>query len=137
MKKQIFKGFTLIELLVVIGIIARNTQRWANVNSLLNAVGQRLADNKGVFEANCAAGEIPTLSATPMASTGYNIAECIIPTYISTLPVDPSAAGAHYTNNSDYDTGYTIQKDATTGRIIVSAPGTEIPPESAIISVTR
>ncbi len=157
MKKLSPKGFTLIELLVVIGIIAvlaavviiainparqfaqsRNTQRWSNVNTLLNAVGQRLADNKGVFETNCAAGAIPT-SAVTMRSTagGYDIAPCVIPTYISTLPFDPSVTGAHYTSNVDYDTGYTIMKDATTGRIIVSAPGTEVPPETAVITVTR
>lgn len=155
MKKQFLKGFTLIELLVVIGIIAvlaavviiainparqfaqaRNTQRWSNVNTFLNAVGQRLADNKGVFETGCAAGAIPTV-ATNMADDGYDIAPCIIPTYISTLPFDPSASGAHFTSNADYDTGYTVMKDATTGRIIVSSPGTEVPPEAAVITVTR
>src|SRR3989344_8197864 len=60
-------GFTLIEILVVIGIIAilaaiviiainparqfkqaRDTQRTSNVNAILNAVGQFIADNKGV-----------------------------------------------------------------------------------------
>jgi prepilin-type N-terminal cleavage/methylation domain-containing protein len=151
------KGFTLIELLVVIGIIAvlaavviiainparqfaqaRNTTRTANVNALLNAVGQRIADNKGIFETGCAAGAIPA-TATNMSSTAgdYDIAPCIVPTYISTLPVDPSATGAHYTDNTDYDTGYTIMKDATTGRVTVAAPGTEVPPATEDISLTR
>jgi type IV pilus assembly protein PilA len=146
-------GFTLIELLVVIGIIAvlagvviialnparqfsqaRNTQRWSNVNAILNGIGQRSADNRGIFETGCAAGAIPTSTPTNMATNTYDIAPCLVPTYISILPFDPSAAGAHYTSNTDYDTGYNVQKDATTGRITVSAPSAEL---SETISVTR
>jgi len=145
-------GFTLIELLVVIGIIAvlagiviiainparqfaqtRDTNRTAAVRAILDAVGQRIADNRGVFENDCAAGAIPA-TATIMKSTGgYDIAPCLVPTYMPTMVFDPSAAGAHYTSNTDYDTGYTIMKDATTGRITVAAPSAEISP----ISVTR
>src|SRR3712207_5801362 len=100
------KGFTLIEILVVIGIIAvlatvvlvavnpgrqfaqaRNTQRISNVNALLNAVGQNIADNKGVF--TCAEGALPT-TATIISSSAYDIRSCIIPNYMNEIPVDPS-----------------------------------------------
>jgi prepilin-type N-terminal cleavage/methylation domain-containing protein len=146
------QGFTLIELLVVIGIIAilagvviiainparqfaqaRNTQRTSNVRAILDAIGQRMADNQGVFEQGCSAGPIPTTTAVIGSST-YDIASCIIPTYIATLPYDPSAAGAGYIDNTDYNTEYTVSKDESTGRVTVAAPFAEI---SSTISITR
>ncbi len=145
------KGFTLIELLVVIGIIAilagvvivalnparqfaqaRNTQRSANVTTILNAIGQNLADNKGVF--TCAGGALPSSSTKMVNTGGYNIGSCIVPTYVSSMPFDPSATGAHYTSTSDYDSGYFVSQDPVGGRVTVSAPSAEL---GQSISVTR
>lgn len=132
-------GFTLIEILLVMGIIAilaavvvvainparqfaqaRNSQRTSNVFSILNAVSQNMADNQGLFE--CPAGPIPTVATIIRSSGGYDLSGCVSPTYISVLPVDPSAAGAHFTNAGDYNTAYAIVRDSATGRITVSAP---------------
>ena len=159
------KGFTLIEILVVIGIIAilativiiainparqfaqaRNTQRTSNLNSILNAIGQRIADNKGLFGA--AAGCV-----VPTAGTTYTIAigsgtflapataiideSCLTPTYIpSQLPVDPSTGV--WTSATVYNTQYNITVDAV-GRYTVCAPNAAEPAitGSTAICVTR
>ena len=120
---------------------ARNLQRQADLNTILNSVRSNIADNRtGVF--SCAAGDLPT-SSKKMASTGtstYDIAPCIIPTYFTTMPFDPVAAGAHYTSNTDYDTGYYISKSTSTSSstsqftITVSAPSAEL---GQTISITR
>jgi type IV pilus assembly protein PilA len=148
-------GFTLIEILVVIGIIAvlaaiviiainparqfaqaRNSQRTSNIEAILNAIGQNIADNKGVF--TCIAGPLPstpTKIATTSAST-YNIRDCLVPTYMSEIPVDP--VGGVAWDGSTYDTQYTVKQDPTTGRITVSAPNASSTSELAqTISFTR
>lgn len=142
------KGFTLIELLIVIALIAviagaviialnparqfasaRNSQRWSHLPSFLNAIQQNTAENQGTF--TCAAGVIPVV-ATAMSAAGYNICSCLVPNYMSSLPFDPSTGS--YTDCTTYNTGYTIIRNAVTGRITVAAPSAEL---GAVISSTQ
>ncbi|MDO8537034.1 MAG: type II secretion system protein [bacterium] len=147
-------GFTLVELVVTMAIViilvvsaiaildpvrqfaqGRNTQRKANLNVILGAIGQNLSDNKGTF--SCSSGAVPTTTkrmASVATSTNYNIAPCLVTTYLNSLPYDPSTSSAHWASVSDYDTGYTILQDATSGHITVSAPAAEL---SSTISYTR
>ncbi len=143
------KGFTLIEILITMVIIAilaavviiainparqfaqaRNTQRWAAVNSILNGVHQNMIDNGGTF--TCAAGSLPATATIMKKTGGYDICGCLVATYLAALPYDPKTGS--YTGCSTYDTGYTIFQDATTGRITVAAPQAEL---TQSITVTR
>lgn len=149
------RAFTLIEVLVVIGIIAvlativlvavnpsrqfklaRDSQRTSNVNALLNAVHQNMAEHKGTLVCDGVARDIPIVptvlrSTNPPRGDG-DIAYCLVPDYLSSLPFDPSKTGAHFADITDYDTGYELFRD-TNGRITASSTG-ELTPS---IFVTR
>ncbi len=143
-------GFTLLEILIVMALIAiligivvvalnparqfasaRNSTRYAHLNTVMSAISSNMAENRGTF--TCATGAIPSTS-TIMASTGgYDIAPCLVTNFLSSMPVDPSAAGAIWTSTSTYSSGYEISR-GTDGRITLVAPSAEL---DSTISLTR
>ncbi len=163
MKKIGSLGFTLIELLVVIGILAillaitliainpakqfgnaNDTKRASDVNAILNAVNQYMADNKGIVPPGipAAGGASPVeicegTTCPGGASTTPGLCNALVATYIAQLPTDPlsnlKGAGVPSTSCAAYDTGYEVQQ-ATGGRITVTAPTTY---SGTPISVTR
>ncbi|MEW6617311.1 MAG: type II secretion system protein [Patescibacteria group bacterium] len=147
-KKQ--NGFTLLEVLLVVAIIAilagivilainpgkqladaRNTQRKADVNTILNAVYQYAIDNSGTIPSTVTTttteicrSTIATSSCTSLVNLTDTLA--LNEKYLTAIPVDPQST-------STVGTGYSILKTANS-RITVTAPHAE---NSQTITVTR
>ncbi|MDD4409258.1 MAG: prepilin-type N-terminal cleavage/methylation domain-containing protein [Candidatus Pacebacteria bacterium] len=145
------RGFTLLEILLVVAAITilagivilainpnkqladtRNSQRWMDVNAILNGVYQYSIDNNGQLPSSI------TASSAGICKKGVVAATCTTDSlvdlsvltnsekYLVSIPVDPKGSS---TNSTNYEISLTAG-----GRIIVSAPEAE---EGATISVQR
>lgn len=141
-------GFTLIEILVVMGVLAilftiiliainpttqfsraNNAKRQSDIAAILNSIGAYAADNKGVLPT----GISTTVATITDSVNGANICSALVPKYIPSLPTDPSLKTSDITTCSNYNTGYTVVKDAN-NRVTIAAPSQE---NGEIISITR
>lgn len=150
---RVSKGFTLIELLVVIGILAvllaivlvainpakqfeqaNDTKRSSDINAILNAIHQYMADNKGQVPAGITTGSVINLSSE---GVGTAFCDALVTEYIASLPVDPAINNGDPVDEADcagtWNTGYTASMSASDRRITVTAPNTL----TGSVSVTR
>jgi prepilin-type N-terminal cleavage/methylation domain-containing protein len=137
------KGFTLIEILVVVALIAilaavtivainpgknfadtRNTQRSADVSTILNAITQftseegRTIDDLGTIRTCGDAAGRTKIGTTSSATAGEwaNLQTNLVDEYLVAVPKDPEG--------TDADTLYEMCK-TTGGRVEVHAPNAE------------
>ncbi|HSX16463.1 MAG TPA: type II secretion system protein [Candidatus Saccharimonadales bacterium] len=138
-------GFTLLEVLLVVAIIAilasiviiainpakqladsRNSQRHADVNTILNAAYQYAVDNNGTLPTGVTTTDTEVCATATCAGLADLSQLTASGKYIVAIPKDPKCTDAN-------GACYNIIKDAN-GRITVSAPLAEL---GKTISATR
>jgi prepilin-type N-terminal cleavage/methylation domain-containing protein len=152
MKRSYSSGFTLIEILLVVAAIAilagivilainpskqlaemRNTQRRADVNTILNAVYQYAIDSNGLLPTGITSSTCATVAANEICKTEgtcTGLVNLSVLTanekYLISMPIDPNTTSTN-------GTGYRIARSGN-GRITVCAPNTE---QGAMVSLKR
>ena len=138
------RGFTLIEILLAIGILAilataaiiainpgrqfaeaRNSQRWSDVNAIMNAVYQYSVGHKGAKppEIPLAGDPIEVCVSGALSCSGIIGMDSLTggAVYLTSFPIDPSCPN----NCPTFSTGYFITTNAD-GRIYIQAPHAEL-----------
>lgn len=145
MHHQRARGFAIIELLVVLGVLALlfvgvlyvtsraqtntsgNTQRHADVNAILHAVEQYQGKHNGQMP-DGVTSTAKLIASTP-GSVAVNLCSVLVPDFMDTIPLDPSAGlavpvGAKCNDkNVRYNSGYTIMAEGS--HVTVSAPAAD------------
>ena len=155
MKIKTQKGFTLVEMLVVIGLIgllssvvlvavnparqfkfARDSTRSAHLVAILNAIGQDMAENKGQFMCGTSTKTLPSSTTLISSANGeFELASCIVPLYLASMPYDPSGGTtAYFKDNNDYRTSYSIFQDLNSHIILTAQSEIDV---SKPITATR
>ncbi len=117
--------FTIINFLILIWLIStpfrdqiaarkandEDQPRIQDEQIIASAIKANIADHRGRFV--CGAGNLPDhleeMASKPSATgRNYDIAPCLVPTYLKAMPFDSTDPAAYYASNDDYDTGYII-----------------------------
>jgi type IV pilus assembly protein PilA len=146
-RKKTFGGFTLLEIVLVVAAIgilagivilalnpakqlseARNAQRHADADTILDAVYHYAVDNNGSLPS--AITTTPTEICATNAVSCDRLVDLSVLTaqqkYLAAIPVEPQQMGVN-------GAGYMISKTAN-GRVMVTA---QYPEQGATISITR
>lgn len=101
---------------------SRDAKREQDLAIMLYGIGQNLADHKGVFMCPEGPREFPKTD-TLIAKAIYDIAPCLVPTYLPKLPTDPVTGS--WENQYRYNTGYRMMINPNNGKLSISAPAAE------------
>lgn len=141
-------GFTLLEILLAVAALVilasivilainptkqladtRNSQRWVDVNTILNGVYQYVIDNEGSLPGggniDGTKKEICRYGEAVGANCGVSLDD-LVPEYLVSIPFDPKSVSS--------STEYTISTSTTANRVKVMAPIAE---QGKTIEVTR
>lgn len=125
---------------------AREAQRIANVGVILDSLTQYAIDQKGKsaipndnisrYISEGVHKPIGSAFDSPVPQPNIALCELLVPKYMAQIPIDPlmsstSSQGIDAGNCSNYHTGYMVT-GTLEGRIIVSAPFSEVGPIIAV-----
>ncbi|MBI2463650.1 beta-propeller domain-containing protein [Candidatus Peregrinibacteria bacterium] len=112
-----------------------NTLRNNDVKALLDAISEYSIDNSGALPSSIPStenGQVAAVIGNDASKGQADFCSELVPTYIAAMPFDPTAEGAHYTDCSDYNTGYTVI--SIDNRVTIAAPSAD---SGETINVTR
>lgn len=102
---------------------ARNSQRQANIESIMSAIQQNMVDNKGIT--TCTINSSLGYIKRPATAPDTDLTSCL-KTYLAVLPLDPQdGIGDPTDGGGNYDTHYQVKMDPTTHQVTVVAPSAD------------